>query len=135
MDRAQTESFIKSNFGGIAQDYPWEDSPDFCVFRHADNRKWFALLFSAKYSTLIRQTHRLAHDHPPATASPDSSASIINLKSDPDLIETLLAEPGILPAYHMNKRHWITVLLDGSCPPDRLKSLIALSYDLTMKRR
>ncbi len=39
MNRAQTETFIQENFAGILQDYPWEDTPDYTVFRHANNRK------------------------------------------------------------------------------------------------
>lgn len=118
MNRAATETFIHENFAGIIQDYPWEDSPEYTVFRHADNRKWFALITQIKYSTF-------GVDRP-------GLVNIINLKSDPDLIEDLLHEPGILPAYHMNKRHWITILLDDSCPASQIQNLIDLSYRLTM---
>lgn len=119
MNRKQTESFIHENFAGIIQDYPWEDTPEYTVFRHADNRKWFALVADVKYQTL-------GLDKP-------GIVNFINLKCDPDLVEEVVAHPGILPAYHMNKRHWITVLLDGSCAESELKSLIDLSYRLTAK--
>lgn len=49
--------------------------------------------------------------------------------------DTPLRSPGILPAYHMNKTHRITIPLDGQCPDAQLKSLIALSYKLTSKKR
>jgi len=120
MNREQTERFIHENFGGIAQDYPWEDTPEYTVFRHADNRKWFALIMTLKYQTLGLEQ--------------DGSVNIINLKSDPDLIETLLHEPGILPAYHMNKRHWITLMLDKTCPADHIRHLIDVSYRLTASK-
>lgn len=120
MNRTQIETFIHENFAGIIQDYPWEDTPDYVVFRHADNRKWFALIANIKYQTL-------GLDRP-------GNVDFINLKSDPDLIDALTLEPGILPAYHMNKRHWITIPLDGSCPDDRIKSLIDLSYQLTCRK-
>ncbi len=118
MDRAQTETFIHENFGGILQDWPWDETPDYTVFRHADNRKWFALIANVKYQTL-------GLDQP-------GNVDFINLKCDPDLLETLVQEPGILPAYHMNKRHWLTIPLDGRCSADQIKSLIDLSYRLTM---
>lgn len=120
MNRTQLEAFIHENFANIIQDWPWEDTPDYSVFRHADNRKWFALLAKAKYQTL-------GLDLP-------GSVDFINLKSDPDLIEDILRNPGILPAYHMNKRHWVTIPLDNSCPADRIKSLVDLSYQLTQKQ-
>jgi len=120
MNREQTERFIHENFGGIAQDYPWDDTPEYTVFRHTDNHKWFALIMALPYQTL-----GINHEGP---------VDIINLKSDPDLIETLVHELGILPAYHMNKRHWITLLLDGSCSADRIHSLIDLSYRLTQSK-
>lgn len=120
MNRIETEQFILENFGSIIQDWPWEDTPKYTVFRHADNRKWFALIANAKYQTL-------GIDKP-------GNIDFINLKSDPDLIEDLIHEPGILPAYHMNKRHWLTIPLDGSCIDDKVKNLIALSYDLTANK-
>ena len=45
--------------------------------------------------------------------------------------EKLKIEEGILPAYHMNKEHWITVLLDGTVPKERICELIDISYELT----
>lgn len=120
MNRTAAETFIHENFGGIVQDWPWPETPEYAIFRHADNRKWFALFMTLPGTTL-------------GLALPDP-VDALNLKSDPDLIDELRHTPGILPAYHMNKRHWLTVLLDGSCPDDRLCSLIALSYRLTAAR-
>lgn len=119
MNRLEVEKFIHQNFGGIAQDYPWADSPEYTVFRHADNHKWFALIMTVQYATIkVNQT---------------GMVDILNLKSDPDLIDDLIKTPGILPAYHMNKRHWVTVLLDSTCLADRVKTLVDLSYQLTAK--
>lgn len=120
MNRRETEDFIHANFGSIIQDCPWADTPDYSVFRHADNRKWFALIANVRYKTLNL-------DKP-------GDVDFINLKSDPDLIDEAITHPGILPAYHMNKRHWITILLDGSCDESKLKTLIDLSYRLTSAR-
>lgn len=120
MNRTSTENFILENFGGVIQDWPWEDTPEYTVFRHADNRKWFALIAKVKYQTL--------------GLDKAGEVDFINLKCDPDLIEDLTKGPGVLPAYHMNKRHWITIPLDGSCPDDSLKNLISLSYSLTQHK-
>lgn len=68
-----------------------------------------------------------------ALASPDDFPSRINLKCDPDRAVALREEhPAILPGYHMNKRHWNTVVLDGSVPSRLLRELIDHSYNLVV---
>lgn len=131
MNREQTEKFIHENFAGIIQDWPWEDTPEYSVFRHTDNRKWFAAIMAIRYVTLAKQNPARL----PIDASVPGLIDIINLKCDPDLVEEVTTHPGILLAYHMNKRHWITILLDGSCDASELKNLIDLSYQLTAKRQ
>ena len=46
----------------------------------------------------------------------------------------MLSEPGIYPAYHMNKDHWITAALDGSAVDDTILMLLDLSFGLTAPR-
>lgn len=60
----------------------------------------------------------------------------VNLKCDPDLaIELRHQYPGtVTPGYHMNKRHWNTVILDGTLPADELVELIDHSYSLVVAR-
>ncbi|MCP4229875.1 MAG: MmcQ/YjbR family DNA-binding protein [bacterium] len=58
----------------------------------------------------------------------------MNLKCLPELAEELRAKhPAIIPGYHMNKKHWNTVIIDGSIADDFLKSLIDDSYELVFK--
>lgn len=57
--------------------------------------------------------------------------SIVNLKNDPVMSGSLRTEPGIFPAYHMNKESWISVALDGSVPDDKLRMLLDISFELT----
>jgi predicted DNA-binding protein (MmcQ/YjbR family) len=55
----------------------------------------------------------------------------INLKCDPERAMQLREEfPAVLPGYHMNKKHWNTVLMDGSIPDRTIRSWIDDSYDL-----
>ena len=57
----------------------------------------------------------------------------INLKCDPDkALELREKYPSIIPGYHMNKRHWNTILLDGSIPADKVRQLIDHSYGLVV---
>ena len=102
-------------------EHPWADKPEFSVFRHASNKKWFALFMTVKASLL---------GLPGAEEVP-----VLNLKADPRLIGSQREKPGFFPAYHMNKEHWITAALDGSAPEDEIKILLAMSYDLTAMTR
>ena len=43
-------------------------------------------------------------------------------------------QPGLLPGYHMNKDHWVTILLDGTAKTDLIKELLEISYDMTNRK-
>ena len=105
----------------VKPDYPWLESPEGAVFRHGDNRKWFALSMPVP--------RRYAY--PGETGEVDA----VNVKCDPILIGMLRGEPGILPAYHMNKAHWVTILLDGTADDERLIFLLRQSFELTKSRK
>lgn len=116
MTREKLEKFIADYFGAAAE-YPWSDAPNFAVFRHAENKKWFALFMDVKKNKL--------------GLTGESLLDVVNLKCDPMMIGTLQGERGIFPAYHMNKTHWITVALDGSAAEDMIKMLVSMSFDFT----
>jgi predicted DNA-binding protein (MmcQ/YjbR family) len=57
----------------------------------------------------------------------------VSLKCEPRLAEALrAAHPAVKPGYHLNKRHWNTVIVDGSLPEQMIKNLIEDSYDLVV---
>ena len=58
-----------------------------------------------------------------------AEGAVLNVKCDPILIGSLRREPGFLPAYHMSKDSWISILLDGTVPDDRIMPLLSMSYD------
>jgi predicted DNA-binding protein (MmcQ/YjbR family) len=63
----------------------------------------------------------------------DSEPLSVSLKCDPDLAEQLRAAyPAVAPGYHLNKRHWNTVTLDGSLPDDVVRDMVEDSYDLVV---
>ena len=106
---------------GVIPDFPWADEPDFAVFRHAENKKWYALMMTVPKEKL--------------GLPGGGNLPVVNLKCDPLLIGTLLRDPGIFPAYHMNKTHWITAALDGSAADETIKMLVDLSFSLTAPRK
>ncbi|MCP5542998.1 MAG: MmcQ/YjbR family DNA-binding protein [Akkermansiaceae bacterium] len=68
-----------------------------------------------------------------ALTVPDDFPARLNLKCDPERAVDLRDRyEGITPGYHMNKRHWNTVRLDGSVPGDLLRDLIGHSYELVV---
>ena len=106
--------YIKKKYR-VSPEYPWRKYDGNAVFRHTDNNKWFALVMDVDASSLGL----------PGGASVD----VIDLKID-DLFfrDMLIREDGILPAYHMNKMHWITVLLDGTVPDEKVYDLLDMSF-------
>lgn len=68
-----------------------------------------------------------------ALTVPDQFPSRMNLKCDPERAIALREEyEAIVPGYHMNKRHWNTLMLDGSLPSKLVRELIDHSYDLVV---
>ena len=107
-------AFLKERFGA-QPDFPWADTPDFCVFR-AENQKWFALIMKIKYKQL--------------GLTGDEEVWVVNMKADADKIASLIDKKSIFPAWHMNKKHWITILLTAATDFDRLCALTERSFEL-----
>lgn len=99
------------------EEHLWAKFPNYGVFRHNNNKKWFAVVMNIPKSRL-------------GFAS-DEMIDILDVKCDPVLIGSLLGEKGFYPAYHMHKSSWITVALDGSVDDEKIKWLLDISYDLT----
>ncbi len=116
MDRKKFTNYITETYGTYA-DFPFMQYPDFAVFRHANNKKWFAVIMDIPKSKLGLKDEGII--------------SIMNLKCDPLLVGSLRSETGIFPAYHMNKTNWISVALDGSVDSEKIKWLIDISFGLT----
>jgi predicted DNA-binding protein (MmcQ/YjbR family) len=120
-EREKITDFALTLPGAVA-DMPFEDDFDTTVFRHGEGGKWFGLVMNVEKSRV--------------GLPGEGKVDVLNLKCDPEegFIVREMYE-GIIPAYHMNKRHWISVLLGGSVPMDFTERLIEKSYDLTDKKR
>ncbi len=106
---------------GVEAEYLWADTPDAAVFRHPGSRKWFGIVMTVLSS-------RLGLDG-------EKPIDIINVKCGPVLTGSLLTEKGFLPAYHMNKTNWVTILLNGTVPDEQITPLLELSYDSVAPKR
>ena len=96
-------------------EYPWGD--DNFIFRHRENRKWFAVAMRVPY-------RRLGIER-------EGSVGLVDFKCSPLMMDAYRKLPGVLPGYHMNKDHWLGVLLDGTAADETVKELLELSWDLT----
>lgn len=61
----------------------------------------------------------------------EGELDLLNVKARPAQVAALLDEKGFLPAYHMNKVHWISIRLDGTVPLKKIGELLDASYALT----
>ena len=107
---------------GAVADMPFEEDFDTTVFRHGEGGKWFGLMMNL--------------DRRRVGLTGEGNVDVLNLKCDPE--ESFIVREmyeSIIPAYHMNKRHWISVILDGGVPSDFVERLTEKSYALTEKKR
>lgn len=119
MNRSQLDKYITDKYGVTAERL-FERNPGFQAYRHNDTKKWFAMIMDIPKSRLGLGVQDII--------------DVVNLKCDPLLIGSLRMEQGFYPAYHMNKENWITVALDGSAPDDKIKMLVDMSYEFTIKK-
>ena len=114
--RNEILKFVKQKYK-ISGDYPWVKYPEIVVLRHPDNKKWFGLIMAASYDKL--------------GLNGTESVDVLNVKKDPLIIGGFIKNKGILPAYHMNKSSWASVLLDGSVSMKDIEFLLHVSFELT----
>lgn len=92
------------------EDYPFPDDNDSVTLKHRKNKKWFALIMNVK------------------------GKEYLNLKTNPEYSELLRKTYSyIIPAYHMNKEHWNTIILSEECDRKLVEELLVQSYELTKK--
>ena len=104
---------------GTQPDYPFDEDFETAVFRHSDNRKWFALSMQVS-------RRKLGLDS-------DETVDVVNLKLPTEMFGSFGAADGVYPAYHMNKLHWVSVILPDA-PEDVVHFLLNASFEATKNR-
>ena len=108
------------NTYGTSPDYPFDGDFETAVLRHADNRKW--------YTIVMRVSRRkFGFDS-------DEVIDVVNLKLPTEMFGSFGAADGVYPVYHMNKLHWISVLLTDA-PDDVVRFLVNVSAEATKKKK
>ena len=118
MTKEEFVRFVSENYG-VSADNPFSDI-DALVFRHTENRKWFAIIMRAERGKIAKNGEERLVD-------------ILDVKTDPLIRADLLNKKGVYTAYHMNKVHWLTVVLEEVAKDD-LEFLLDLSFNLTKAR-
>lgn len=112
--RERITQYMRNTYGTEAE-YLWADSPDTAIFRHPASKKWYAAMMCVPPEKLgLTGTEVL---------------DVLDIRCSTIMIGSLLSTKGFLPAYHMNKNHWISIVLDGSVSDEEITSLLELSYD------
>ena len=105
---------------GTSPDYPFDDWMESAVFRHADNKKWYAI-------ALRVPRHKFGFES-------DEVIDVVNLKLPTEMFGSFGVVDGVHPAYHMNKLHWISVLLPDASD-DVVKFLTNASFEATKNKK
>jgi len=110
---------VKNTYGDELE-FLWDDLPDAAIWRRKDNRKWYGLIMTIPRSRL--------------KLSGDGLLDIIDMRVEDGVLEEKIDNARFFPAYHMNKKHWITILLDGSVSPEEICGMLDESYNLAKKK-
>ena len=104
---------------GTEPEAPWEDSPDAYTFKTAKRNKWYALFMTIPYKSLGLVAK--------------GALDVVNIKLPPEKVLDLIDRVHFYPAYHMNKKHWITIVLDKEVDEPLVQQLLEESYGLVEK--
>ena len=108
------------NTYGTSPDYPFDEDFETAVLRHANNRKWYAIVMRVS-------RRKFGFDS-------DEVIDVVNLKLPTEMFGSFGATDGVYPAYHMNKLHWISVLLPDASD-DVVQFLVNVSFEATTNKR
>ena len=101
-------------------EFLWQKYPGYAIFRNKENNKWYAAIMNILKEKLDEGSYEV---------------EIIDVKLTPEKIQSLLTRKGFYEAYHMNKKSWITILLDDTISDGEIMSYVEESYELTKKKK
>lgn len=119
VSRVDILKYVEENYK-TKPEHLWEKYPSYGVLRHKGNRKWYAILMDVPRNRVGLEG--------------EETIDILDVKCEPDMIVSLSSQKGFFPAYHMNKKHWITIILDGTVADHEIYNLIDMSYEMTKTR-
>lgn len=124
MTRDELFDYLLNTYN-VLPEFMWKKHPKYAVFRHPENKKWFALVMNVDPLKV-----GISNSQVGISNSPDNEIEVLDVKMDPEKISLLQKAAGFKPAYHMNKEHWISIILD-QFTLEKIIPLIADSFQLT----
>ena len=110
-----------SNLYHREPEFMWEKFPQCGVFKGTGDQKWFAVIMNIDYRKIdVKKT---------------GEVEIINVKLEKDQVTDLLKREGFYPSYHMNKKNWITMILNDTLSDEEILSYIQMSYQYTQSSK
>ena len=119
MTKQQFLSYCLNTYG-TSPDYPFDEDFETAVLRHGENRKWYEIAMKVS-------RRKFGFDS-------DEVIDGVNLKLPTEMFGSVGVADGVYPAYHMNKLHWISVLLPDT-PDDVVRFLVNVSFEATKDKR
>ena len=119
MTKQEFIEYCRDTYGTLP-DYPFEEDFETAVLRHGDSRKWYALIMRIPRKKLGQGC--------------DEMVDVVNLKHPVEMFGSFGAADGVYPAYHMNKLHWISVILQDASE-DVTKFLVNVSFEATKTKK
>jgi predicted DNA-binding protein (MmcQ/YjbR family) len=108
------------NAYGTAADYPFDEDFETAVLRHSGNRKWYAIVMRVS-------RRKFGFDC-------DEVIDVVNVKLPLEMFGSFGPSEGVYPAYHMNKLHWISLLLPDIAD-DLTEFLVNASFEATKDKK
>lgn len=121
------ERYLLATFADTPEEF--ERFKGIYTFKHPANQKWYALALSLPFGKLD------LGDEGYSPERLEEEVEVINLKIAPAARATLISKPGIYPSYHMNKQHWVTIVLDGGLSDEQLFALVTESRQLVSQTK
>ncbi|MCR5506248.1 MAG: MmcQ/YjbR family DNA-binding protein [bacterium] len=108
--------YVKGRYNTVPEEL-WQNPRHYIVLRKNESQKWYAFIGYVNGTKIGLNS--------------DEEILILNVKAEPDFINFILSEDGFYPAYHMDKKNWVSVALDGTVDDKKIFKMIDNSYDLT----
>lgn len=119
MTKQDLLTYCQSTYGTLP-DYPFDDDLCTAVLRHRDSRKWYALLMRVSRKKFGQESGEVV--------------DVVNMKLPVELAGSFGPSDGVFPAYHMNKFHWISVILTDA-KDETVRFLLNASYEVTRAKK
>ncbi len=108
--------YVRKNYSRELE-FLWARSPGNAIWRRGDNAKWFGVLMTIAANRVMPDAG-------------NDTVEILDIRCAPDVTDFIVDKKKIFPGYHMNKQHWVTVVLDGRMATRDICRLLAASYEI-----